>query len=158
LFSTLSVHLYGASVRRRRLHSFVIVRVHIVARKRAKHCRFFYHAAGITRWRSMTWTPNGLSCNNCAIGAKYTTRLIDAMDANEGQYENMLPRTELFGAHYPNLLIPVERADKWQASGEHVDGACFQVALASCRLPETVRLRIRTIICKRIAPRRLIAT
>jgi agmatine/peptidylarginine deiminase len=55
----------------------------------------------------------------------------------------MLPRTELFGIHYPNLLIPVERADEWQASGEHVDDACFQVALASCRF-ETVRLCIST--------------
>jgi hypothetical protein len=73
--------------------------------------------------------------------------MIDAMDANEGQGKNMLPRTELFGVHYPNLLIPVERADEWQASGEHVDGAYFQVALASCRLPETVRLCIKTIIC-----------
>ena len=91
-------------------------------------------------------------------GKVYDSAMIDAMDANEGQGENMLPRTDLFGIHYPNLLIPVERADEWQASGEDVDGACFQVALASCRLPETVRLRIRTIICKRIAPRRLIAS
>jgi hypothetical protein len=64
----------GASARRRRLHSFIIVRVRIVAKNQAKHCRFLYHAAGITRWRSMTSTPNGLSCNNCAIGARYTTR------------------------------------------------------------------------------------
>jgi hypothetical protein len=91
-------------------------------------------------------------------GKVYNLAMIDAMDANEGQCENMLPRTELFGVHYPNLLIPVERADEWQASGEHVDGACFQVALAPCRLPEIVRLRIKTIICKRIAQRRLIAT
>jgi hypothetical protein len=73
-------------------------------------------------------------------GKVYNSAMIDAMDANEGLGENMLPRTELFGVHYPNLLIPVGRADEWQASGEHVDGACLQVALKSCRLPETVRL------------------
>jgi hypothetical protein len=72
-------------------------------------------------------------------GKVYNSAMLDAMDANKGQGKNMLPRTDLFGIHYPNLLIPVERADEWQASGEHVDGACFQVALASCRLPETVR-------------------
>jgi hypothetical protein len=88
----------------------------------------------------------------------YDSAMLDAMDANKGQGENMLPRTDLSGIHYPNLLIPVERADEWQALGERVDSTCFQVALASCRLPETVRLCIRTIICKRIAPRRLIAT
>jgi hypothetical protein len=91
-------------------------------------------------------------------GKVYDSAMIDAMAANEGQSENMLLRTKLFGVHYPNLLIPMERADEWQALGEHVDGACFQVALASCRLPETGRLRMKTIICKRIAPRRLIAT
>jgi hypothetical protein len=84
-------------------------------------------------------------------GKVYDSAMLDAMDANKGQGENMLPRTELVGIHYPNLLIPVERADE--------DGACFQVALASCRLPETVHLSCTsTIICKRIAPRRLIAS
>jgi hypothetical protein len=58
-------------------------------------------------------------------GKVYDLAMIDAMDANEGQGENMLPRRELFGVHYPNLLISVERADEWQTSGEHVDGACF---------------------------------
>jgi hypothetical protein len=91
-------------------------------------------------------------------GKVYDSAMIDAMDANEGQGKNILPRTELFGVHYLNLLIPVESADEWQASGDYVDGACFQVAFASCRLPQTVRLRIRTIICKQIAPRQLIAT
>jgi hypothetical protein len=92
-------------------------------------------------------------------GKVYNSAMLDAMDANKGQGENMLPRTDLFGIHYPNLLISVERADElWQASGEHVDGACFQVALASCRLPKIVRLCVSTIICKRIAPRRLIAS
>jgi hypothetical protein len=91
-------------------------------------------------------------------GKVYDLAMLDAMDANKGQGENMLPRTDLFGIHYPNLLIPVERADEWQASGEHVDNACFQIALASCRLPETVHLCISTIICKRIAPCWLIAS
>jgi hypothetical protein len=44
--------------------------------------------------------------------------MLDAMDEPEG--ENMLPRTQLFAIHYPNLLmIPVEDADEWQAPGEH---------------------------------------
>jgi hypothetical protein len=74
-------------------------------------------------------------------GNVYDSAMLDAMDANKGQGKNMLPRMKLFGIHHPNLLILVP---KEQASGEHVDGACFQVALASCRLPETVRLCIRT--------------
>jgi hypothetical protein len=44
------------------------------------------------------------------------------------------------------------------ASGEHVDGACFQVALTSCRLPKTVHLSISTIICKLIVPRQMIVS
>jgi hypothetical protein len=66
-------------------------------------------------------------------GKVYDSAMLDAMDVNKGQGKNMLPRTDLFGIHYPNLMIPVERADEWQASCEHVDGACFQAALASCR-------------------------
>jgi hypothetical protein len=55
-------------------------------------------------------------------GKVYDSAMLDAMDANKGQGDNMLPRTDLFGLHYPNLLIP---ADEWQASDEHADGACF---------------------------------
>jgi hypothetical protein len=63
---------------------------------------------------------------------------LDSIDANDVDGENM-SRTEAFGIHYPNWLIPVEVANEWHAPGEHVDGACFQVALPSCRLPETMR-------------------
>jgi hypothetical protein len=73
-------------------------------------------------------------------GKVYDSAMLDAIDANKGHGKNMLPRMELFDIHYPNLLIPVEDANEWHAPGEHVDGACFQVALPSCRLPETMRL------------------
>jgi hypothetical protein len=56
-------------------------------------------------------------------GKVYDSAMLDAMDANKGHGENMLPWTEVFGIHYPNLLIPVEEANEWHASGEHVDAS-----------------------------------
>lgn len=70
-------------------------------------------------------------------GKIYCSAMCDAIDKRE----NMLARTEAFGIHYPNLLIPVEEANEWHAPGEHaLPGAWFQTAVLSCRLPETMRL------------------